>query len=132
LLQGGVAGAPNAGVGAAGGAVNIAGGNATGTGANDGGQVAIIGGAHAGAGADGAVNIGAANTSQVAIGAAANKIGFFGQAPVVQPNGTGYDTVAVGGATPAFRDDTYNGGAGTAYTLGDVIVALKALGLLAA
>lgn len=59
--------------------------------------------------------------------------GFFAKAPVVQPTAGG---VVAGGAAGAgaaiLRDSTVTGGVGTAaYTIGDIVAALKSLGLIA-
>lgn len=62
---------------------------------------------------------------------ATDKVGFFGKTPVVQPAGTGNANYVDSGATIVHADGTFNGGSGTAYTIGDIVVALKALGLLA-
>lgn len=65
---------------------------------------------------------------------AAQKLGFFNAAPVVQQNTTGTTTgFTAGGGTAAKDDSTYTGDTGaTAYTVGDVVRALKKLGFLAA
>lgn len=65
---------------------------------------------------------------------AADPIGFFGTTPVVQPASTGATgTVAAGATTNVFTNTTFSGGIGTtAYTVTDVVKALKQLGLLAA
>ena len=66
--------------------------------------------------------------------AATQKIGFFNAAPVVQQNTTGTTTgFAEGsGGTAAKSVSTFTGGVGsTTYTVGDIVKALKQLGLLA-
>lgn len=61
-------------------------------------------------------------------------IGLFGTAPPTQQNGTGNThTVAAGATTAVFTNTTFDGSTGTtAYTVGDIVKALKAYGLLAA
>ena len=66
------------------------------------------------------------------IGGSGNKIGFFDAAPVVQQAGAGETTgwVSVGG-TAVESNDTFTGNIGsTAYTINDVVKALKNLGLM--
>jgi hypothetical protein len=130
-ILGGNGGAANFGPGASGGGVSISGGNATGSGNTNGGAVSIESGAPRNAGLWGGILLGTGGPEPVQIASSTGLIGFFGTAPIVRQTAAGYSTVAAGGATPAFRNDTYNGGSGTAYTLGDVIVILKAYGLLA-
>jgi hypothetical protein len=64
-----------------------------------------------------------------------DNISFYGATPIDQPTAPTVHNVAggVAGATgPLFRDTTFTGGTGTtAYTVGDVVSALKALGLIA-
>lgn len=65
---------------------------------------------------------------------AASLVGFFGAAPVVQPVGGGGNvhTPAAGSVTGAFVNTTWDGSIGSsAYTVGDIVAALKNLGLLA-
>ncbi len=65
---------------------------------------------------------------------AADKIGFFGAAPVAQPASPAGNThtPAAGSTTAIYVNTTFDGGVGsTAYTLGDVVAALKSLGLIA-
>jgi hypothetical protein len=61
-------------------------------------------------------------------------LGFYSVAPVVQPQTTGTVTGFTAGASTATKvDSTYTGNTGTsAYTVGDVVLALKQLGLLKA
>lgn len=84
-----------------------------------------------------------ANGKNVAVGSttgtkfgtsASQKIGFFNATPVVQPSTTGTTTgFTAGSGTAAKSDSTYTGNTGTAaYTVGDIVNALKKLGLLAA
>ena len=65
--------------------------------------------------------------------ATSQKIGFFNATPVVQQNTTGTTTGFTAGSGTATKDDsTFTGGVGsTAYTVGDIVKALKTLGLLA-
>lgn len=75
--------------------------------------------------ASGGVKIGTAITQ---------KLGFYDAAPVAQQATTGTTTGFTAGSGTAAKDDsTYTGGSGTkAYTVGDIVLALKNLGLLAA
>jgi hypothetical protein len=73
--------------------------------------------------------------SSAEIGAAAtDTVGFFGAPAVAQPATTGTVTGFTAGSGTAAKDDsTYTGDTGTAaYTVGDIVKALKDLGLLAA
>jgi hypothetical protein len=66
---------------------------------------------------------------------AADTLSFFGSTPSAQPTAPTVHNVlggAAGGTTGLFRDTTFTGGVGTtAYTVGDLVMALKALGLVA-
>lgn len=83
---------------------------------------------------DGA-NIATGTTTGTKIGTAATqKVGFYNATPVAQQNTTGTTTgfVANSSANATYNESTYTGGVGTtAYTVGDVVRALKNLGLLA-
>jgi hypothetical protein len=59
-------------------------------------------------------------------------VGFFGATPETQPTAsTNVHTVAAGSTTAAYVNTTYDGSIGsTAYTIGDVVAALKTLGLI--
>ena len=61
------------------------------------------------------------------------KAGFFGATPVVQQTtGGNVSTGAVGATNTVFLNTTFTGGVGSkAYTIGDVIAALKNLGFIA-
>ncbi|MDE2439735.1 MAG: hypothetical protein KGP14_01830 [Betaproteobacteria bacterium] len=61
-----------------------------------------------------------------------DKVAFFGQTPTTQPTAaTNVHTVAAGSTTAVFINTTFDGSIGTtAYTLGDVVAALKTLGLI--
>ena len=65
--------------------------------------------------------------------ATGQKIGFFNATPVVQQNTTGTTTgTSAGSGTALHANATITGGVGsTAYTVGDIVKALKQLGLLA-
>ncbi len=81
------------------------------------------------------VNIALSTGTGTKIGTAANqKLGFFNAAPVVQQattaTVTGYTSV---GGSAVLSQSTFTGNSGsTAYTIGDIILALKNLGFLAA
>lgn len=64
--------------------------------------------------------------------ASGQKIGLFGATPVAQQATTGTTTgFSAGSGTAAKDDSTFTGGSGsTAYTVGDVVLALKNLGVL--
>lgn len=66
--------------------------------------------------------------------AAAQLIGFWNATPVVQPSTTGTTTgFTAGGGTATKDDSTYTGGVGSkAYTVGDIVLALKQAGIMAA
>lgn len=66
--------------------------------------------------------------------ATTQKLAFFNSTPVVQPAGTGNVTGFVAGSGTASKSDSvWAGAAGaSAYTVGDIVTALKALGFLAA
>lgn len=80
-------------------------------------------------------NVALGSTNGTRFGTATTqKIGFFNAVPVTQPNGTGnVHTVAAGSTTSVFTNTTFDGSTGsTAYTVGDIVKALKSVGLLAA
>ena len=64
--------------------------------------------------------------------AATQALGFWGAAPVVQQGAAGnVHTVAAGSVTSAFVNTTFDGSVGsTAYTIGDIVLALKTIGIL--
>lgn len=77
----------------------------------------------------------AGSTNGLKIGTATTqKIGFYNVTPVVQQNTTGnVHTVTAGSTTSVFTNTTFDGSTGsTSYTVGDIVKALKAYGLLAA
>lgn len=62
------------------------------------------------------------------------KLGFYGATPVVQPSSPGGNThtPSAGATTSLFVNTTFDGGVtGSNYTVGDVVAALKKLGLIA-
>lgn len=65
--------------------------------------------------------------------ATTQKLAFFNSSPAAQPSSTGQTAGFTAGAGSAAKDDsTFTGGSGTkAYTIGDIVKHLKALGLLA-
>lgn len=60
------------------------------------------------------------------------KLGAFGAAPAVQPTAaTNAHTVGAGLTTAVFTNTTFDGSIGsTAYSVGDIVAALKSLGLI--
>lgn len=78
-------------------------------------------------------NIVLGTTTGTSIGTtAAQKIGFYGVTPVTQAGASGNTTRPATGVTVAHIDDTFSGGIGiTNYTIGDIVAALKKLGLIA-
>ena len=63
---------------------------------------------------------------------AADKISLYDAAPVIQHATTGDVTGFVAGAGTAAKDDSVFAGASgsTAYTVGDIVTALKAIGIM--
>ena len=73
-------------------------------------------------------------TGNAAIGdAATDTFGLYGATPVAQPATTGQTSgFTAGSGTAVLSDSTFTGGTGTkAYTIGDIVKHLKALGILA-
>ncbi len=65
---------------------------------------------------------------------AADKIAFYGATPVAQPASPSGNThtPTAGATTAVFVNTTFDGSIGsTAYTIGDIVIALKNLGILA-
>lgn len=82
-----------------------------------------------------AKDVAVGSTTGTQIGTAATqKLGFFGKAAITQPNTTGTTTGFTAGAgTAVLSGSTFTGNTGTAaYTVGDVVRALKLLGFLEA
>jgi hypothetical protein len=96
--------------------------------------VNIDAGIATGSGTAGRVTLGALYAAGVDVGRSGGKVGFYGNTAVIQPATTGQTAGFTAGAGTTAKDDsTYTGGNGTkAYTVGDIVKALKALGLLAA
>jgi len=71
----------------------------------------------------------------VQVGASASSlVGFFGATPIVQPASPSGNvhTPTAGSTTSVFVNTTFDGSIGsTAYTVGDIVIALKNLGILA-
>jgi hypothetical protein len=69
---------------------------------------------------------------QIQSNGSAALVGFYGATPVVQPPaGTGSTTVGGSGGSTVTSGSTFTGGGTAAYTINDLVTALKALGLLA-
>ena len=69
---------------------------------------------------------------QIQSNGSAALVGFFGATPVVQPPaGAASQTMTVGTGTPVLAGSTFVGSGTAAYTIDDIVKALKALGLLA-
>ena len=73
---------------------------------------------------------------QIQANGSAALVGFFGANPVVKPTAAvDTTTTAAGSGTNVFTNTTFPGATGsgsTAYTVSDIVTALKALGLLTA
>ena len=71
----------------------------------------------------------------VQVGASASSlVGFFGATPIVQPASPSGNvhTPTARSTTSVFVNTTFDGSIGsTAYTVGDIVIALKNLGILA-
>lgn len=67
------------------------------------------------------------------LGQGAATVGFFGTEPTSQPTASGNThTVSGGSGNAAYTNTTFDGGTGTtSYTIGDIVAALKQLGLIA-
>ena len=74
------------------------------------------------------------STDGTAIAPNGGLVSFFGATGSTQPTATGnVATSAAGSTTAVYVNTTFTGGSGsTAYTVGDIVKALKALGLIAA
>lgn len=78
------------------------------------------------------------NTQGTVLGGVTNagglpeKIAFYGQTPATQPTAAvNVHTVAAGSTTTVFTTTTFDGSIGsTAYSVGDLVAALKTLGLI--
>lgn len=79
------------------------------------------------------INLGSTTGTKIGL-ATSQKLGFYNATPVVQPNTTGTTTgFTAGSGTAASSASTYTGNTGsTAYTVGDIVNALKKVGLMAA
>ena len=82
----------------------------------------------------GSVALGTGTLRGIKFGISGNSIGFVGATPVAQQATTGTVTgFTAGSGTAANDDSTFTGNSGTAaYTVGDIVLALKNYGLLAA
>jgi len=74
------------------------------------------------------------STDGTAIAPNGGLVSFFGATGSTQPTAAGNTaTSAAGSTTAVYVNTTFTGGSGsTAYTVGDIVKALKALGLIAA
>jgi hypothetical protein len=72
--------------------------------------------------------------SLITVGSGSNvTLSFYNQTPTTQPAAGNNSNVVVTGSTPAFIDNTYDGGlGGSAYSIGQIVASLKNLGLIAA
>lgn len=137
-VYGGVGGTGTSFVAAgAGGAATIRGGDGGvngGFGGAVGGDAAVTGGAGTGTANDGDVYVGSTQTNAVHIAGSGVLLGFFAATAVAQPSTTGTTAGFTAGTGTSVNDDsTFTGNTGaSAYTIGDIVKALKDLGLLAA
>ena len=76
--------------------------------------------------------IGATDATAIQLSRAAGAIGLYGATPVAQHTATGDTTGFVAGSVgAAFSDSVYAGASGSAaYTVGDIVTALKAIGIM--
>lgn len=83
---------------------------------------------------DGANLIGGTGTGTKIGSSTAQKFAFFASTPVAQQSTTGTTTgFGAGSTSTVFKDSTFTGGSGSsAYTVGDMVLALKNLGLMKA
>ena len=74
------------------------------------------------------------STDGTAIAPNGGPLSFFGVTAVTQPTASGNTTTSAAGSTTAvYTNTTFTGGSGsTAYTVGDLVAALKSLGLIKA
>lgn len=82
----------------------------------------------------GSVANGTGTLRGIMLGLSGNSVGLFGATPVGQQSTTGTTTGFTAGTGTAANDDsTFTGNTGsTAYTVGDIVLALKNIGILAA
>ena len=76
--------------------------------------------------------IGGDSTDGTAIAINGGPVGFFGQTPATQQTAAvNTTTTAAGSTTAVYVNTTFPGASGsTAYSIGDIVTALKAYGLL--
>ena len=81
-----------------------------------------------------AVNqLGDGSTDGVSVAGVGDKVTFFGGSPVAQQTNPGNtSTGAAGGTNTVFLNTTFTGGiTGKAYTIGDIVAAMKQYNLIA-
>ncbi len=78
-------------------------------------------------------NQGDGGVDGIGLGTATSPVGFYGVTPVLQQTNPGnVSTGAAGSTSTVFLNTTFTGGiTGKAYTVGDVVAALKKIGIIA-
>lgn len=79
------------------------------------------------------LNVAPTNPDGIQVGnSATDLVGMYGATPAAQPGASGNThTVAAGSTTSVFTNTTFDGSTGsTAYTVGDLVAALKKVGII--